>query len=380
MKIVDIRTYALSAKIDAAFYYAEGWVTRRNSLLVEVITDEGVVGFGEAMCHGPQPPEMSQAAIETVLKPVVIGRDPLDVEVLWDRMYAETQPYGRQGIAINAISGIDTALWDCAGKILNIPVYKLLGGAFRTRLVPYATGFFRKEGGKYPEEAVEEALAHKANGFTAMKVKIGYGPRDDARAIRAIRDAVGPDVDIMVDANCAYTSAMARRIMPILQECDVAWFEEPLPSDDIKGYLALKEAGTVPLAMGETEFSPNGFRPWIESRAADVLQPDICFSGGFTGCRRILAMARAANLMVVPHIWGSGIGLAAAMHFAAALPPQPITHMPIEPMLEYDRSEHPFRQELIYGALGMEKDGTVLVPDGPGLGIDVNRDLLAKYS
>ncbi len=378
MKITDIRTYALSAAVNTAFYYAEGWVTRRNSLIVEVSTDDGVTGYGEAMCHGPQPPEMARAVVETICRPLLLGQDPRDVEVLWDRMYAATQPYGRQGLPINAISGVDVALWDCMGKAFGLPVYKLLGGAFRTCLRPYATGFFRREGGVYPEESVEEALRYTADGFTSIKLKIGYGPADDARVIRAIRAAVGPDVEIMVDANSAYTAGSARRLLPVLEECDVAWFEEPLPPDDMEGYRSLK--GSVPIAMGECLFAPNGFLPWIEARAADVLQPDICFSGGFTGCRRILAMARAANLRVVPHIWGSGIGLAASMQFIAALPPQPITQAPIEPMLEYDRSEHPFRQELIYGALGMEKDGTVAVPSAPGLGIGINRELLRRYA
>ncbi len=380
MKIVDVKTYALAAPIETPFYWAEGWVHGRYAMIVEVITDTGLSGWGEAMCHGTQIPEPSRAVVETVLKPLLIGRDPLDITVLWDEMYHAVQPFARRGLGVNAISGVDVALWDLAGRALNLPVYKLMGGAFRTELHPYATGFFRVEGGVYPEDAVAEAKRHVANGYDAMKIKIGYGPEDDGRVIRAVRDAVGPDVRIMVDGNCAYSLGTARRVLSMLEECDVYWFEEPLAPDDRKGYEALHNLSKVLIAMGETEFGPVGFREWIEHRAVDVLQPDVCFSGGFTGCRAIINMAHAARIPSVPHIWGSGIALAASMHLLAVIPNTPTTLQPVEPMLEYDQSEHPFRQELIGHTLNREASGMVKIPDGPGLGVEINRDVLREFA
>jgi D-galactarolactone cycloisomerase len=266
------------------------------------------------------------------------------------------------------------------GKALNLPVHKLMGGAFRTQLRPYATGFFRVEGGRYPEDAVAEALRHVQNGYDAMKVKIGYGPEDDGRVIRAVREAAGSDVRLMVDGNCAYSLGTARRVLSVLEECDVYWFEEPLAPDDRKGYEALHNLGKVNIAMGETEFGPVGFREWIEHRTVDVLQPDVCFSGGFTGCRAIVDMAHTAGIPCVPHVWGSGIGLAASLHLLAIIPPTPATMQPVEPMLEYDQSEHPFRQELIGHAINREASGMVKIPDGPGLGVTVNRDVLREFA
>jgi D-galactarolactone cycloisomerase len=349
-------------------------------MIVEVVTDEGVCGFGEAMCHGTQIPEPSRIIVDTVFKPLLIGQDPFDAAVLWERMYHAVQPFARRGLGMNAISGVDVALWDCMGRALNMPIYKLMGGAFRTSLHPYATGFFRVAGGKYPEDAVAEARRHVANGYDAMKIKIGYGPEDDTRVIGAVREAVGPDVRIMVDGNCAYSLGTARRVLSMLEEAGVYWFEEPLAPDDRAGYEALHNLGGVLIVMGETEFGPVGFREWIEHRAVDMIQPDVCFSGGFTGCRAIVSMAHAARIPSVPHIWGSGIALAASMQFLATIPNTPTTHQPVEPMLEYDQSEHPFRQALIGNAINREPSGMVNILDGPGLGVTINRDVLREFS
>ena len=380
MKITDIKTHVLSTPLDEPFAFSMGWVSRRSTVIVELLTDEGVTGWGEALCHGLQPPEIAAAIIDTALKPIVVGQDPFDVDVLWERMYNRTRPFGQKGAVPNAISAVDIAVWDCMGRALCKPVHKLLGGAYRTEVQPYATGFYRRKGGVYPDEAIAEAKGHVAKGFKAMKLKIGFGLEDDIAYIRSVRDAIGPGPKIMVDANHAYTVGAARRLLKAIEPAQIHWFEEPISPEDIDGYKELKSLTDVYIAAGENEFTKFGFREWISRRAVDILQPDLCAAGGFTECRKISALAQAWHTPIVPHVWGAGIAQAASLQFVATLPPAPLALYPSEPMLEYDQSAHPFRQDLIHGAITMNDKGMVAIPDGPGLGIEVNRDILERYS
>ena len=378
MKIADVRTHVLSTPLDRPFAFSMGWVRERNTMLVELVTDEGIHGWGEALCHGLQPPEIAETIVQAALKPILLGQDPFDVDVLWERMYNLTRPYGQKGAVPNAISAVDIAIWDCLGRALGKPVHKLLGGAYRTELQPYATGFYRVAGASYPAAAVEEAKRHIANGFTAMKLKIGFGVEKDIEYVLAVREAIGPGPRLMIDANHAYDVASARRILKAIEPARVHWFEEPISPEDIDGYRELKNLTDVYLAAGENEFTKIGFREWIARRAVDVLQPDLCAAGGFTECRKISALAQAWHMALVPHVWGSGIGLAASLQFLATVPPAPLALEPVEPMLEYDQSAHPFRQDLVRGALSME-GGKVRVPDAPGLGVEIDRDVIERY-
>ncbi len=379
MKVVDIKTYALSTKLADPFYFGEGWIRGRNSMIVEVVTDEGIVGWGEGFCHGNQPPELAQAVVENVLKDLVVGADPWDVEVLWEKMYYDTQPYGRKGVVISAISAIDVALWDCLGRATERPIHKLLGGAYRKDVKAYASGFFRRPGSSYPRCDCDEALGYIEQGYSGMKLKGGFGVKHDLETMRCVRESVGDDILLMVDANCAYNVAATRRLLRGYEELDVHWLEEPLPPNDLEGYLELKNLTSVYIAACENEFTKQGYREWVARRAVDILQPDLCFAGGFSECRKILALAQAWNVTVMPHAWGSGIGLAASMQFAATVPDAPSTFMPEEPLMEYDRSDHPFRQELTYPNILM-KDGRIPIPDAPGIGVEVNRDALNHYA
>lgn len=378
MKILDLKTHVLTTPLDEEFAFSMGWVGCRSAMLVELLTDEGVTGWGEALCHGLQPPEIAAAIVQAALKPVVVGQDPFDVDVLWERMYNRTRPFGQKGAVPNAISAVDIAIWDCLGRALGKPVHKLLGGAWRTEVQPYATGFYRLRQGRYPADAQDEARRHLDRGFSAMKLKIGFGIEEDIAYVHAVRDAVGPGPKLMVDANHAYNVGAARRLLKAIEPAQIHWFEEPISPEDIDGYKELKNLTDIYLAAGENEFTKFGFREWISRRAVDILQPDLCSAGGFTECRKISAIAQAWHLPVVPHVWSSGIGLAASLQFLATLPPAPLALRPIEPMLEYDQSSHPFRQDLIFGAITM-KDGMVQIPDGPGLGVEVDRDVIARY-
>lgn len=379
MRILDLKTHVLSTPLDEPFAFSMGWVHRRSALIVELTTDDGVTGWGEALCHGLQPPEIAAAIVQTALKPVVLGEDPFDVELLWERMYNRTRPFGQKGAVPNAISAVDVAIWDCLGRSLGKPVHKLLGGAWRSQVQPYATGFYRRPGVAYPEDAIAEARRHLAAGFSAMKLKIGFGVEEDIAYVHAVREAIGPGPKLMVDANHAYNVGSARRLLRALEPARIHWLEEPISPEDIDGYRELKNLTDIYLAAGENEFTKIGFREWISRRAVDILQPDLCSAGGFTECRKIAALAQAWHLPIVPHVWGSGIALAASLQFLATLAPAPLALQPIEPMLEYDQSAHPFRQDLIFGAIAMH-DGMVQIPDGPGLGVEVDREILARYA
>jgi D-galactarolactone cycloisomerase len=377
MKIVDIVPYVLSTPLEEPFAFSQGRVDRRSAMVVEVKTDEGISGWGESLCHGLQPPEIAASFVEFCFKPMLMGRDPFDVEVLWEEMYNRTWPFGGGG-AVNAISGVDVALWDSIGRYLERPVHKLLGGAFRSEVTPYATGFYRREKEKYPKAGIEEAKQHLSEGFGVMKLKVGFGVEADLEYVHAIREAVGPEVRLMMDANCAYSVPEARRILLECRDARVHFFEEPLAPEDLEGYKALRNLTTIYLAAGENRFGKIGYRRWISEGALDILQPDLCSSGGFTECKKIAAIAQAWNTAVVPHVWGTGIGLAASLQFLATLPPTPLSLNREEPMLEYDTSSHPFRQDLIYGAISME-DGKVAVPQKPGIGVEIDREVLERY-
>ncbi|WP_042143559.1 mandelate racemase/muconate lactonizing enzyme family protein [Paucisalibacillus sp. EB02] len=377
MKITDIITHVLRKPLDEPFAFSQGWVKNRSTMIVEIVTDEGIVGWGESLCHGLQPPEIAASFVEHCFKPRLLGRDPFDVEVLWEEMYNATRPFGG-GAAVNAISGVDIALWDVIGRALNKPISKLIGGNFRDEITPYATGFYRKEGKEYLQAGIEEANEHLSNGFEAFKLKIGFGVETDLEYIYTIREAVGNEPKIMLDANGAYNSSQARRLLLELEDANIHFFEEPLAPEDIEGYKEIKNLTSTYVATGENLFGKIGYRHWISQKAVDILQPDLCSSGGFTECKKIAAMAQAWNTMVIPHVWGSGIGLAASMQYIATLPPAPLSLNADQPYLEYDQSDHPFREDLIFHAINME-NGKVAVPQKPGIGVDVNREVIEEY-
>lgn len=378
MKIVDIIVHKISAPLDVPFKFSQGWVHQRSSVIVEAVGEDGTCGFGECLCHGQQSPFLAAAFIENCYKEEVIGQDSLDVEVIWEKLYNKARPFGQQGIALNALSGLDIALWDLNGKQLGQPISRLIGGRFREKLLAYATGFYRIEGAKYPEAAVEEALKLKKDGFKGMKVKVGFTPDKDIEYIRAVRKAVGPDVMLMVDFNACYSQAVARRIILELEDEKIYFFEEPLAPEDIDGYKAIRNLTSAYIAAGEEIFGKISMNNWLRNGALDIYQPDLCSAGGFTECKKMAAIAQAYNTAVIPHAWGSGVGLAAALQFIASLPPTPMSLEPEELMLECDRSSHPFRADLINDGIEI-KDGYIIVPNKPGIGVEVNREILEKY-
>jgi len=380
MKITQVRAHVLRSALEQPFSFSQGWVSSRGATLVEVQTDDGITGWGEALCQGLQPPEIAAAAIDHALKHLVVGEDPLQPEVLWHRMYHYTRDYGQKGAVVGAISGIDIALWDICGKARNAPVAKLLGGAFRTRVEAYATGFYRIKGHGEAPRLAQEFETHCANGFRALKIKLGFGIADDLAVMKAIWEA-SKGKEVMIDVNHAYSVTDAIRLGRELEDAGwrLRWYEEPVVQEDPDGYAEVRRALITPIAGGENEYTLFGFKQLLAKRAIDIAQPDICIAGGFTGCRHIVALAHAHGVQVNPHVWASAVGQAASLQLIASIPVANHALFPKDILLEFDTSSHPFRNELTDMPL-RQKQGWVEIPQKPGLGIDVNRKILEKYA
>ncbi len=379
MTIKDVVVYTINTALDIPFKFSQGYVYSRSSVIVEVIASDGSSGFGECLCHGMQPPQVAQAFIENCFKPRMIGESIYNIEVIWEKLYNISRPFGQQGAAVNALSGVDIALWDLLGKTVNLPISKLLGGRFREKIMPYATGFYREEAKTYPKDGITEALGYVEMGFKAMKLKTGFGIADDISYIHAIREAIGYDIKLMADFNCAYSQGVARKILMETADAKLEFYEELLAPEDMRGYAAIRNTNASAIVAGENIFGKQNLKEWLNLGALDMYQPDLCSSGGFTELKKLTALAQSYNTPMIPHVWGSGIGLAASLQFVATLPPTPLSDTPVEPMLEYDRSNHPFRTELINNEISMGTDGLVAIPDKAGIGVSVNREILEKY-
>ena len=385
MKIVDIRAIPLSYRCDPPYGSAGGMQNARGSLLVEVETDAGITGIGEAGVGGGS----AAHVVEHQLRPLLLGEDPLLIEGLWQKMFARTRQFGRRGIVMNAMSGVDIALWDIAGKVARMPVYRLLG-ACRDRVEAYASGGFYQEG-KSADDLAGEAEGYRAQGFRGMKMKIGRNPstqthlrhlaansrlcevepEEDIARVAAVRKALGPKAKLMVDANCAWSPAMAIEMGRALEPYRLYWIEEPVATDDIDGSARVAAALATPVAGYETEIGLYGFRELITRGAVDIVQPDLAWSGGFSECRRIAALAQAHHLMVAPHAFAGAVLLAASLHFAAATPNALA--------LEFDRNPNGLRDELLKEPFQIDADGAIPLPGRPGLGIELDPAALARY-
>lgn len=376
MKIREVKTYVLSHALSEreVFASSKGWHRTRHTLLVEIVSDEGLTGFGEA--YGPPGP--SRTIVEELYAPHLRGRDPLAHAVLWEELYNAFRDYGRKGWPVAALSAVDIALWDLRGRALGQPVARLLGGPFRTTLRAYATGLYRSPGEDRVGALVREAEGYAAEGFRAMKLKVGFGVEEDERNIRAVRRAIGPDRLLAMDANHAYDASQAIRLARRVAECDLAWFEEPVVPEDLDGYCQVKAAAPMPVAGGEAEYTRWGFRDLCTRRAVDIVQPDLSAAGGFTEVWRIAALASAHGLTVFPHVWGSAVALFASLHLAAALPPNPPAFVGGEVLFELDRTPNPLRDHLALNP--PRRAGDLLeLPEGPGLGLEIDRAALTRY-
>lgn len=374
MKIAGIRTHLLRHTLDQPFESAFSRFTERWACLVEVTCDDGTVGWGE--CLGPAAPN---AATVQAMAPLLIGRTPLEIEPIWTRLYGQFRDQGQRGLTATAQSGIDIALWDIAGKHFGVPVHVLGGGAYRHSVPAYATGGFRMVGRDRIEALAEELERHVAQGFTAAKIKIGYGHHGDVAAIRAAREVLGWNRALMIDANHGYDAVEAIRLGRAVADQEIEWFEEPVVPEQLESYVEVRRGQPIPVAGGETWHTRYAHVQALGARAVDILQPDVAGCGGITEMKKIAAMAETTGVRVVPHVWGTGIHVAASLQVLAMLPPVPERHAPSDPWLEFDRTPNPFRMAILKEPIACD-GGRVAIPTGPGLGVEVDREALAEWS
>ena len=387
MKIRSITSHQLRVPLgDKTFYSSQASFPERNSYLVCIETDTGLIGWGEGGQYGPAEPVA--ACVDAVLSRRLIGRDPTEPVRLWEELYAYSRDFGQRGTYIEAISAIDIALWDIAAKAAGLPIWKMLGGRFREKITAYATGcYYPRNFRDMPSVLLaleEEAASHANSGFELLKVKIGLLPlQQDIERLRVIREAVGPSIGLLVDANHGYNAATAVRMGRMMEPLNVLFFEEPVPPEDRDGYRKVRAENPIPVAGGECDFTRYGFRDLIAGGCVDFVQPDLAVCGGFTAFTQILAFANAYGVATVPHVWGSGIAVAAALHAVATIPPFPHTANPTallnEPVIEFDRKHNPLRDDLLQERFTLN-GGYLTIPDQPGLGVAVREDILAKYS
>ena len=373
-KIKSIESFVLTDKLDESFYFSQWEYSERKICIVKITTNTGHVGWGE----GYGPAGIIHAGIEH-LKPYVIGQNPLETETIWSTMYRRTLDYARRGVLVSAISAIDVALWDLKGKIMEQPVHLLLGGKKRDNIIPYATGLYFRSSDNLKAELAEEARGYADMGYKAMKMKVGLGIERDVEYVKTIRGAIGPDVKLMIDANHAYNLREAIQLAKAVEPYNIYWFEEPISPEYYDQYSELRSKTSIPIAGGECEYLRYGFQTLLKSNSVDIIQPDICSTGGLTEAKRIAALASVYGVEIVPHTWGTGIAIAAAAHFVFNLDVLPGRLVAPECYIEFDRTENALRETLTSSDMICE-NGKISISDKPGLGFEVNEEALHRFS
>lgn len=374
MKIVKLEAHVLSNKLKQSFFFSQWAYNERRICVVKITTDEGVYGWGE----GYGPADVIQKGI-ALLEPLLMGKNPLENESLWFEMYRKTLDFARRSVLFAAISAIDIALWDIKGKALNLPVSTLLGGRHRNKVVPYATGLYFSDSKTLVQDLVVEAKAYVDQGFKAIKMKVGLSIKDDIEHVKNVRKAIGKDIKLMVDSNHAYSLREAVELARKIESYDITWFEEPVSPEFYDQYSELRSKTSIPIAGGECEYLRYGFLQLLQNKSVDIAQVEICASGGLTEAKRIGSLASTFGVDLIPHVWGTGIGFHAALHFIANIEPLPGRLFPPDIFIEYDRTENAIRDQLTFPVVKMN-NGYIDVPQSPGLGIDIDTSALKEFS
>ena len=372
MTIDKIEAFVVKDKLSNSFFFSQWEYSERCICLVKVTASNGQFGWGE----GYGPANVIEAGIK-LLKPIVLGENPIENEVIWSKMYRKTLDFSRRGVLMASVSAIDIAIWDLKGKILGLPVSSLLGGAHRTKIKPYATGLYFTNHTHFSDGFVEEAKLYVSQGFKAIKMKVGLGIKADVANVKLIRETIGEDIELMVDSNHAYSLREAIELARKIEKYDIKWFEEPISPEFYEQYNELRQKTTIPIAGGECEYLRFGFNQLIKNKSVDILQPDICASGGLTEAKRIGALATANGVDLIPHTWGTSIGLHVALHFIANMESVPGRMYDADFLIEFDQTENGLRERLSEPL--KLKNGYLEVPTKPGLGIDINEEILKEY-
>jgi L-alanine-DL-glutamate epimerase-like enolase superfamily enzyme len=384
-----VKTYQVAYPLEVPLSDSIHYMPVRAALLVELGTEDGEVGIGESAIYGG-PASVVETMIHDELAPRILGEDPTRPEWLWQVMTGRSHQHGDGGVLPAAVSGLDTAIWDLMARKAGLPLYRLLGG-YRDEVRAYASAGFYAEG-KDAAGLADEARGYVEAGFRHVKIKVGrttdtpVNPlvhmdapdfatvtfAEDLRRVGAVRNAIGDDVHLMVDANNAWTKPTALEAGREFERLGVHWFEEPVATEDREGSAALAAALSVPVAGYETRTGLAGFRDLIADGAVDIVQPDVIWSGGITACRRIAALAMAAGLPCVPHVFSTAVSLAANLHFIASIPNSYL--------LEFDQNPNALRTELLDHPIQPDKQGIVALPEGPGLGVSFDEETLRRYA
>ena len=367
MKVTAVEAATCVVPLERGIAFATRAVAERHYTLVRVRTDTGAEGIG--FCYGgTRGGRLATLAVRELLRDLVVGRDPHDVEALWEAMFREALLQGRRGAVVRAISAVDQALWDAVSREAGLPLHRYLGG-YRTAMVPaYASGGYYAEG-KTPDELADEVRGYVDMGFTAVKIKVGgVSTVEDADRIAAAREAVGPGVELFLDANNAWRdAASAIRAVRAWEEWDPGWIEEPLMPDDVDGHARVAESVATPVATGEIHATRWDFLQLVDRGAADVLQPDAGVCGGVTEWRRIAGLAAAHNLAVAPH-WLADLHV----HLVAATPNAA--------WVEYFTDFNVLNLGRLFSTALEVVPGGVALPSGPGLGITLDDGAVSRYS
>jgi L-alanine-DL-glutamate epimerase-like enolase superfamily enzyme len=388
-KIAYVKTYQVAYPLEKPLSDSIHYMPVRAALLVELGTEDGEVGIGESAIYGG-PASVVETMIHDELAPRILGEDPTRPEWLWQVMTGRSHQHGDGGVLPAAISGLDTAIWDLMAREAGLPLYRLLGG-YRDEVRAYASAGFYAEG-KDASGLADEARRYVEAGFRHVKIKVGrttdtpVNPlvhmdapdfatvtfAEDLQRVGAVRKAIGDGVHIMVDANNAWTKPTALEAGREFERLGVHWFEEPVATDDREGSAALAAVLSVPVAGYETRTGLAGFRDLIADGAVDIVQPDVIWTGGITACRKIAALAMAAGLPCVPHVFSTAVSLAANLHFIASIPNSYL--------LEFDQNPNALRTELLDHPIQPDEHGIVAVPEGPGLGVRLDEETLRRYA
>lgn len=372
MKITEIKPILLSYeyKPDEKWGWSGGEVKVWHTSLVQVFTDEGIYGLGE-MGTGHYIPEAAKAICEFLAK-TLIGSDPFEIDVLFSKMYKLGANWGRRGIAMGVISGIENALWDLKGKALGVPVSSLLGGQYRKSVRAYASGGMEKP----MNELIKEVNGYLERGFTAVKIRGGYNRKKDTALVKGLRDALGYDFDLAIDCGQGYvpfawSAKEAIGVVKSLEEYQLMFIEEPCRTDELSVYSRVRsESGATPIAGGENGCSVYEYKALIDGGCVDIIQPDVTHAGGIGEVKRAAEYAALNGITVAPHVFRSGASFAAHLHLLSAIPNALIC--------EFQQIANPLREELLNEPIKMV-NGEIIVPTSPGLGIHIDNSIIEKY-
>lgn len=387
MKITRIEVIPLIAPLERPMHDAINRSLFRKQMLVKIHTDAGIVGYGDAaFVTSGGTPRVERTVIEEEIAPRLIGQDPLCIEKLWQMSYTKSFQHGRGGIFFCAMGGVDIALWDILGKAADLPLYRILGG-YANRIQAYASGGFYGEG-KTTDDLVREVRGYLAQGFRAVKIKVGWNDtpmnpsslsplpyakltlREDLERVRAVREAIGYDNSLMVDANCAWDLHTALTMGREFDRLQVAFFEEPIRPEYWRESAILADKLDADIAGYETERQVANYANLIENRAVDLVQPDPSYAGGISECRKIAALAYARNMQYSPHVFANKLVLAVGAHLLGSVYNGG--------MLEFDGTPNPLKS-VVKNPLEVDGEGYVTIPELPGLGVELDENEVGRF-